>query len=169
MERQDAGEELPDETARITTIHIEQKHHIDASRPVVWELLTQRINDWWQHPLRIYEGSAHVQLELRPLGPLVEVWNDNGFAMWGHVSHVDPGSVLELTGPCGMGAAVHGVFSFHLEDNQGGVDVTLVHDAMGVIRRDIRETFEQGWNSMMATLKGLAEGELRYGANARSI
>lgn len=169
MERQDTDERLPAQSALITTMHIEQKHHINATRPVVWGLLTQRINDWWQHPFRIYEGSAHVRLELRPLGPLAEMWKDNGFAMWGHVSYVDPGSVLELTGPCGMGGAVHGVFSFHLEDQDGGVNLTLVHDAMGMLRQDIREVFEHGWDVMMTTLKSLAEGELRYGAGARSI
>lgn len=169
MERQEPGEHLPARTASISTMHIEQKHQIAASRHVVWELLTIRINDWWQHPFRIYEGPAQVQLDLRPLGALAEFWQDNGFAMWGHVSHVDPGITLELTGPCGMGAAVHGVFSFHLEDRDGGVLLTLVHDAMGVLRSELRETYEYGWNTMMTTLRTLAEGELPYGAGAGAI
>lgn len=169
MDRQEPGEPLPAQTSAIATMHIEQKHRIAADRNTVWELLTLRINDWWQHPFRIYEGPARVHLDLRPLGPLVESWQENGFAMWGHVSHVDPGNTLELTGPCGMGAAVHGVFSFHLEEWDGEVLLTLVHDAMGVIRSGAREAFEHGWNAMMTTLRTLAEGELRYGAGTRSI
>jgi uncharacterized protein YndB with AHSA1/START domain len=157
------------EQAALTSIHIEQRHSIEASRQVVWEILTRRISDWWQHPFRIYEGPAQIRLDLRPLGALAEYWQDNGFALWGHVSHVDPGSTLELNGPCGMGGAVHGIFTFHLEDRDGGVLLTLVHDAMGTLRSDVQESYEHGWNTMMTTLKGLAEGELRYGADARTI
>jgi hypothetical protein len=47
--------------------------------------------------------------------------------------------------------------------------LTLVHDAMGTLRSDVQESYEHGWNTMMTTLKGLAEGELRYGADARTI
>jgi uncharacterized protein YndB with AHSA1/START domain len=155
-------------TSAVMAMHIRQEHLIDASRRAVWEIITRRIDDWWSHPYRVEDRGSRMQLELVPHGSLVEHWADDGFAAWGQVSQLDPGTTLELTGPCGMGA-VHGVYTFHLQDRDGGVLLTLTHDAFGPIREDVQRTFEEAWGVMLARLKELAEGELAYGANARTI
>lgn len=155
-------------TASVSTMHIRQEHHVHASRIVVWDILTRRIDDWWRHPYRIQEGDGAMRLDLRPHGSLTEHWDDHGFAAWGYVSHLDPGRTLEFTGPCGMGT-VHGVYSFHLEDRDEGVVVTLTHDAFGVLRENVRHDLDEAWRLMLLRLKELAEGELAYGADARRV
>ena len=149
-------------------MRIRQEYRIEASRRVVWDILTRRVDDWWTHPYRVEERDSRMRLELEPHGGLVEHWADNGFAAWGQVSQLDPGITLELTGPCGMGA-VHGVYTFHLQDEDGGTTLTLTHDAFGAVREEVQQTFEEAWGAMMGRLKELAEGELAYGANARTI
>lgn len=152
----------------VTTMRIRHEQVIAADRGVLWDILTRRIDDWWRHPYRIQEADGVMQLELRPHGSLTERWPEHGFATWGQVSYLDPGTMLELTGPCGMGA-VHGVFSFHLEDRDGGVLVTLTHDAFGVLREDVQRDYDAAWRIMLARLAELAEGRLAYGADARTI
>lgn len=169
MDRLDVDAEIPVDTiSGVMAMRIRQQHHIDANRRAVWEILTRRIDDWWSHPYRVEDRGSRMHLEMVPHGSLVEHWADNGFAAWGQVSQLDPGTTLELTGPCGMGA-VHGVYTFHLQDREGGVLLTLTHDAFGPIREEVQRTFEEAWGAMMARLKELAEGELAYGANARTI
>jgi uncharacterized protein YndB with AHSA1/START domain len=155
-------------TASVTTMHIRQELDVNASRRVVWDILTRRIDDWWRHPYRIQESDGTMRLELRPHGSLTEHWDDHGFAAWGQVSHLDPGRTLEFTGPCGMGT-VHGMYAFHLEDRDEGVTVTLTHDAFGVLRESVQHDLDEAWRLMLLQLKELAEGELAYGADARSI
>lgn len=155
-------------TPDVTSLHIRQEHHVEARRHAVWDIITRRVDDWWSHPYRIQDRDSTMRLDLAPHGGLTERWPDNGFATWGQVSQLDPGTTLELTGPCGMGA-VHGVFTLHLQDREGGVLLTLTHDAFGPIREDVQRTFEEAWQMMLARLKELAEGELAYGADARAI
>lgn len=155
-------------TPGVTTLHIKQEHHIEASRRAVWDILTRRIDDWWSHPYRIQDRDSTMRLQLSPYGSLAEHWDDDGFATWGHVSQLDPGIALELTGPCGLGA-VHGVYTFYLQDRDGGVLLTLTHNAFGPMREDVQRTFEEAWGHMLARLKELAEGKLAYGADARTI
>lgn len=152
----------------ITSMHIRQETQVGARRDTVWSILTRRVDDWWRHPYRIQEGDGAMRLQLGPHGALSEHWGKDGFATWGHVSLLEPGTTLELTGPCGMGA-VHGVFSFHLEDRDDGVLLTLSHDAFGVIREEVQGDYEEAWRLMLRHLKELAEGELAYGADARTI
>lgn len=159
---------LDNGTQGLTSMHLRHELDIDASRQAVWDILTRRIDDWWRHPYRIEEGDGTMRLQLAPHGSLSEHWKDNGFATWGQVSHMDPGTTLELTGPCGMGA-VHGVFTFHLEDRGDGVVLSLTHDAFGVIREAVQDDYEQSWQIMLNRLKELAEGKLAYGANARTV
>ena len=164
----DTGIQVPDgHVPGVMAMHIRQEQHINASRRAVWEIITRRIDDWWSHPYRVEDRGSTMRLELEPHGSLVEHWAD-GFAAWGQVSQLDPGRTLELTGPCGMGA-VHGVYTLHLQDREGGVLLTLTHEAFGAIREEVQHTFEEAWQVMLARLKELAEGELAYGANARTI
>jgi hypothetical protein len=155
-------------TTSVTTMHIRQELDVNASRRVVWDILTRRIDDWWRHPYRIQEGDGTMRLELRPHGSLTEHWDDHGFAAWGQVSHLDPVRTLELTGPCGMGT-VHGMYAFHLEDRDDGAILTLTHDAFGVLRENVQHDLDEAWRLMLLRLKELAEGELAYGADARTI
>lgn len=152
----------------LATLHIRHELPVRATRDAVWSILTLRVDDWWRHPYRIQEGDGKMRLKLVPHGILSEHWGESGFASWGQVSLIDPGHTLELTGPCGMGA-VHGVFSFHLEDQDDGVRLTLTHDAFGAIRDGVQGDYEEVWRLMLGRLKELAEGEFAYGANARTI
>lgn len=152
----------------LATLHIRQEHSIEATRRAVWEILTRRIEDWWSHPYRVLDRGSTMRLELRPNGWLAEHWPGDGFATWGHVSQIDPGITLEMTGPCGMGAA-HGVFSFHLQDREGGVLLTMTHSAFGTFQASLQHDFDEAWYLMLTRLKELAEGELAYGADARTI
>lgn len=152
----------------VAAMHIRDEIEIDASRHAVWDILTRRTDDWWSHPYRVQDRDSAMRLELVPHGSLSEQWSDGGFATWGQVSQLDPGITLELTGPCGMGA-VHGVYTFHLEDRETGVVLTLTHDAFGPLREDVERTFKDAWRAMLERIKALAEGQLAYGADARTI
>lgn len=169
MDNRDSEQPAPSGTLQgVSVMHIRQEHHIAASRPAIWDLLTRRIDDWWSHPYRVQDRDSMMRLEMAPHGSLSEQWGDDGFATWGQVSQLDPQTTLELTGPCGMGA-VHGVYTFHLLDQEDGVLLTLTHDAFGPIRDDVQRTFEEAWEMMLARLKELAEGRFAYGADARTV
>lgn len=169
MEHEATSAEDSERSGReLATMHIRQECQIEAQPQAVWSILTRRVDDWWRHPYRIQEDDGTMRLQLGPQGSLSEHWGESSFASWGHVSMIDPGRTLELTGPCGMGA-VHGVFSFHLEDRGDSVLLTLSHDAFGAIREGIQRDYEEAWRLMLTRLKDLAEGELAYGADARTI
>ncbi len=145
--------------SEINMFQVRQEHRIMADRETVFQILTQRIGEWWRHPYRLHEGDARIELDPRPGGTLAERWEPDGFAVWGTVLTYESGTTLELIGPCGMAGAISGRFGFTLEDGEGQTILRVEHDALGIFDDDQQGNYEYGWSDMLGQLKALAEQE----------
>jgi DNA-binding transcriptional ArsR family regulator/uncharacterized protein YndB with AHSA1/START domain len=144
-------------TDTITSFDITQEHHISAAPDTVWTILTTRIAEWWQEPYRMFDNNDTIELDLRPGGLLLERTEDGELGIWGTVTRIKPGSMVELSGACSMPGAVWGTFTFSVETADDGSRVTLHHVAIGTMGEGQGAGYNTGWETMLLNLKGIAE------------
>lgn len=91
------------------------------------------IGDWWD-PVHTYSGkSANLSLNLEPGGCFCERFPDGGGIEHMHVTYVDPGKRLVLTGSLGplLYEAIAGVMDVQVKSTGGGSQLTLDYRAAG--------------------------------------
>lgn len=144
-------------TGTITSFDITQEHHIAAPAETVWTILTTRIGEWWQEPYRMFDNNDTIALDLRPGGLLLERTDDGELGVWGTVTRIKPGAMVELSGSCSMPGAVWGTFTFSVEPEDSGSKIALHHVAIGTMGEGQGAGYDKGWKTMLLNLKALAE------------
>jgi hypothetical protein len=92
-----------------------------------------QIGAWWD-PEHTYGGkSANLRLDLRPGGCFCETLPDGGGVEHMHVTYVDPGKQVVLTGALGplLYEAVTGVMDVQVKTAAGGAQLVLDYKAAG--------------------------------------
>lgn len=139
----------------ISSIAIEQQHHIAAPRDVVFNVLTTRMGEWWIHPFRLHDGNARIVVDVRPGGAITEQWDEDSFATWGMITAHERDLTLEWIGSNGMPGAVQGIVRFGLEDANGGTRLNLSHRVLGEIDDSTFESYNSGWPQLIDNLRKL--------------
>lgn len=145
-------------TDSIRSFDISQEHQIAADPGTVWDILTTRIGEWWREPYRMFDNNDRITLDLKPGGLLVETNADGDLGVWGTVTRIKPGAMVELSGSCSMPGAVWGTFTFSVEPDRDGTTVSLHHVAIGTMSDRQGAGYNQGWETMLLNLKAIAEG-----------
>ena len=92
-----------------------------------------RLGSWWSAEHSYSGNAANLSLELRPGGCFCERLPKGGGVQHMHVTYVDPGKQVILTGSLGplLSLATTGVMDVHFEPAGGGTRITLDYRAAG--------------------------------------
>ncbi|HEY3413338.1 MAG TPA: SRPBCC domain-containing protein [Armatimonadota bacterium] len=126
----------------------------------VWELMVDRISDWWTPDILVNNSARAMVLEPFVGGRLFEDWGDGGGLLWATVTTLKKPERLELTGCIAAAGAVLGVVDFRFDDDAGGTLLKMSHRAIGELTAADREEFAGGWQEVIGVVfKGFAEGQ----------
>lgn len=137
--------------------------HIHASPAVVWNALTDGMDDWW--PAEFYTGgdksACTLHLEARPGGRVHEDYAAGGGLLWGTVVTVVPEQKLQVTGygfPEWGGPSVW-FGTWTLETADDGCLLRFTEHAVGKTSDGYFAEKQKGWTFLFdGALKAHVEG-----------
>ena len=104
----------------------------------------------------------------KPFPMTIETWpggrwyrdlgNKSGH-LWGHVQVIKPPKLLEIVGPMMMSYPVASHLQYRLTEEAGGVRLTLIHQAIGLVTPEHLEGVNKGWGENVAAIKAAAEAK----------
>jgi uncharacterized protein YndB with AHSA1/START domain/DNA-binding transcriptional ArsR family regulator len=160
-ESEPSGEQRGATTMEIEHMQVVQEVQIAAPPERVWSALTEELSEWWGEGYRLSDESERLVLEARPGGEFREEWPGGG-ALWATVAAVTEGRQLWLDGDIGMRGPVKGFVHIDLEPHGDGTRLSLVHEAVGVVRDGLQEDYEGGWRELLEVrLKRFVEEGVR--------
>ncbi|MBL9002029.1 MAG: SRPBCC domain-containing protein [Phycisphaerae bacterium] len=77
--------------------------------------------------------------------------------LWGHVQVIKSPTLLELTGPMPMSFPALNHVQYRLKVEEGGTRLTLIHRAMGLLPKELRDGMPEGWSHGLSRVKDIAE------------
>lgn len=77
--------------------------------------------------------------------------------LWGFVQVIKPPTLIEIQGPMFMSYPVAGHVQFRLEQIAGGTELSLRHQALGLVLDEHRAGVVPGWDHFIQSVKRLAE------------
>jgi uncharacterized protein YndB with AHSA1/START domain len=101
--------------------------------------------------------SLHTKLEPWPGGRYYRDLGNNTGHLWGHVQVIKPPSLLEITGPLFMSAAVMSHVQYRLTEKGRGTLLTLTHRAFGETSPDQRAGMNKGWQAIIDRIRDRAQ------------
>lgn len=136
------------------TLNITQEIDVRASVEATFDALLNQLGPANETP----EGqSLSLVIEPRPGGRWFrDLGQDNGH-LWGHVQAIKRPTLLEITGPLFMSAAVVSNVQYRLKEVSGGTLITFRHSAFGFVPDDYRRGIDRGWASMLERVRTQAE------------
>jgi len=128
-------------------LHVENDIHIAAPIGVVFETLLET------EP----RSGLNLKIEAWPGGRWYRDLGNNTGHLWGHVQVIKPPTLLEICGPMFMSYPVASHIQYRLSEEAGGTQLSLVHQAIGLISPEHREGVQKGWGEMLEGVKTTAE------------
>ncbi len=160
---------MPVSTIMNNAFNIELEVGIDAPPDQVFEAMTRNVAAWWGAPyLCNAERATDITLETRVGGRFYEAWGNDGGALWGIVTRLEPGVHLRIEGNIGLQDPVTAVVDFKLEPREGGRTlVKMYHKAVGDMSEESAHDYHGGWQDLIGErLKGFVEKGERPGISA---
>lgn len=135
------------------TLIVTQEIHVKASLETTFAALLEQIGPENETP----EHKMPMKIEPWPGGRWFrDLGNDNGH-LWGHVQAIKRSTLLEITGPLFMSAAVVSNLQYRLSEENGGTLIKFHHKAFGVIQEEHRRGVDKGWAHINGRIKARAE------------
>jgi uncharacterized protein YndB with AHSA1/START domain len=137
------------------TLSIVEEIHVRASIDKTFEALLDQLGPLNEVPEK---GPMPMKLEAWPGGRWYrDLGGENGH-FWAHVQAIKRPTLLEFAGPLFMSYPVSSNLQYRLSEEPGGTLIKFRHLALGLIEDDHRKGVVQGWASIHARVKALAEG-----------
>jgi hypothetical protein len=136
------------------TVNITEEIHVKAPLDVTFEALLEQL------------GPLMTAAENRPMPMKIEAWpggrwyrdlGDGNGHLWAHVQSIKKPTLLEFYGPLMMSYPVASNVQYRLSEEAGGTLIKFQHLALGMIPEDYRKGLNEGWCSINARAKALAE------------
>ncbi len=136
------------------TLDISQSIEINAAIGDAYKALISRLSG---------ENSSP---DNKPMPMVLEEWpggrwfRDLGAGqghLWGFVQVIKPPTLIEIQGPMFMSYPVAGHIQFRLTQIAGGTELSLRHQALGLIEDEHRAGVVPGWDHVLLSVKRLAE------------
>lgn len=148
------------ETTSILDIHMEIT--IAASPETVWKALTDDIGVWWPDETMTggEPGKRSFILEVKPGGRMYESWEDGGL-LWGHVTTIEPGSLLQVVGHTfsNWGGPSASYWTWTLEGDESETVLRFEDNVVGRITEATAKERTAGWTFLFeGALKAHLEG-----------
>jgi uncharacterized protein YndB with AHSA1/START domain len=136
------------------TLNITQEIHVKASIEATFEALLNQMGPGNETP----DGTAlPMTIEPRPGGRWFrDLGQDNGH-FWGHVQAIKRPTLIEITGPLFMSAAVVSNVQYRLTEVAGGTLIAFRHTAFGFVPEEHRQRLAQGWTPLLQRVRRQAE------------
>jgi len=135
------------------TLIVTEEIHVKASLETTFAALLEQIGPENETP----EHKMPMKIEAWPGGRWFrDLGNDNGH-LWGHVQAIKRPTLLEITGPLFMSAAVVSNLQYRLSEESGGTLIKFYHKAFGVIQEEHRRGVDKGWAHINGRIKAQAE------------
>jgi uncharacterized protein YndB with AHSA1/START domain len=136
------------------TLNITQEIHVKASIEATFEALLNQMGPGNETP----DGTPlPMTIEPFPGGRWFrDLGQDNGH-FWGHVQAIKRPTLLEITGPLFMSAAVVSNVQYRLKEVAGGTLIAFRHSAFGFVPEEHRQGLAQGWTPLLQRVRRQAE------------
>jgi uncharacterized protein YndB with AHSA1/START domain len=137
--------------AKIQTLDVRKEIQIAAPIDIVFETIVK------EHygPM----GDMQLKLEAWPGGRWYRDLGNNTGHLWGHVQVIKPPKLLEICGPMFMSYPVASFIQYRLAEEAGGTQLTLTHQAIGLLSPEHMEGVNKGWGEIVSGIKTVAEGK----------
>ena len=141
-------------TVENLTLNITQEIRVQASLEATFDALLEQMGPGNETP----EGMPlPMTIEPRPGGRWFrDLGNDNGH-FWGHVQAIKRPTLLEITGPLFISAAVVSNVQYRLTAVDGGTLITFRHSALGFVADDYRQGMGRGWDALLERVRARVE------------
>ena len=141
-------------TVENLTLNITQEIRVEASLEATFDALLEQMGPGNETP----EGMPlPMTIEPRPGGRWFrDLGNDNGH-FWGHVQAIKRPTLLEITGPLFISAAVVSNVQYRLTAVDGGTLITFRHSALGFVPDDYRQGIGRGWTALLERVRARVE------------
>jgi uncharacterized protein YndB with AHSA1/START domain len=139
------------------TLNITREIQVRASLAATFDAILEQMGPANETP----DGNPlPMTLEARPGGRWFRDLGDDNGHFWGHVQAIKRPTLLEITGPLMMSAAVVSNIQYRLREVDGGTLVAFRHSALGFIPEEHRERLSQGWTPLLDRIREHAEGSI---------
>ena len=139
------------------TLNITREIHVRASLAATFDAILEQMGPANETP----EGNPlPLTLEARPGGRWFRDLGDDNGHFWGHVQAIKRPTLLEITGPLMMSAAVVSNVQYRLREVEGGTLIAFRHSALGFIPEEHREGLSRGWTPLLDRIRKQAEGSI---------
>ena len=137
------------------TLNITHEVHVRASLSATFNALLEQMGPGNETP----DGTPlPMTIEPRPGGRWFrDLGRDDGH-FWGTVQAIKRPTLLEITGPLFMSAAVVSNVQYRLKEVDGGTVIAFRHSAFGFVPDEMREGLARGWMPLLERVRAQAEG-----------
>jgi uncharacterized protein YndB with AHSA1/START domain len=141
-------------TIESLTFNITQEITVRASLDATFDALLEQMGAANETP----DGAPlPMVIEARPGGRWFrDLGHDNGH-FWGQVQAIKRPTLLEITGPLFMSAAVVSNLQYRLTEVAGGTLIAFRHSAFGFVPDEYREGAVRGWTPLLERIRRQAE------------
>lgn len=138
------------------TLSITQELHIQAPLEAAFDAILEQM------------GPGNETPDGKPLSMKLEAWpggrwfrdlgNQDGH-LWGHVQAIKRPTLVEITGPLFMSAAVLSNVQYRLAPDtvRGGTIIAFRHTALGLVSNEFRDGMVRGWTPLFERIRRQAE------------
>lgn len=141
-------------TVENLTLNITQEMRVEASLEATFDALLEQMGPANETP----DGMPlPMTIEPRPGGRWFrDLGGDNGH-FWGHVQAIKRPTLLEITGPLFISAAVVSNVQYRLTAVEGGTLISFRHSALGFVPDDYRQGMGRGWTALLERVRTRVE------------
>lgn len=142
------------------TLSITQELHIQAPLEAAFDAILEQM------------GPGNETPDGKPLSMKLEAWpggrwfrdlgNQDGH-LWGHVQAIKRPTLVEITGPLFMSAAVLSNVQYRLTPDtvRGGTIIAFRHTALGFVSNEFRDGMVRGWTPLFERIRRQAEMKIQ--------
>lgn len=139
--------------SEVHSFQIEHEILINAPRKIIFDSLTNDINEWWAFGTKGVQEKGTLYFEPKLGGHFYEDWGNGQGIVWGTVTYFKELEEIRLNGPIGeMKGAVNSNYSFKLEEKGSSTILKLSHQVVGILEPQWEQNHRNGWNKLLEEL-----------------
>jgi len=143
----------------ISSVAIELE--ISASPKKVWNIMVNRVSEWWPKDFMGLSESATMTLELKAGGRLYEADPNGAELLWGNVLQFIPGDSIDIVGHVTpqFGGPSMTMYRMALSGDSASTRFQLTNWVVGNFADGQSDVVTEGWNYLFGALKAFCEAE----------